>query len=281
MTTATRIGFTALLIALGLGVGYGASYIRPVLYESSAVVQIVPARVAPSLIDPANVPLTLPLEERLLTIEQMVLSRTRLEGLTKEFGLFKDDGLLMQDTVELMRRRITFRPSTLAVRQVVVSYADRDPRSAMNVTARLMTMVIDESLKDSERRAENTASFLESQTEYSRQELEALSMEVDRSGRGGVSLPKRLELDVLQTRYKTLLIKKADAKAIVDLERRQIGEQFNLIDPARVPTRPMGPTRLEFALAGGAAGLGIAGLLMVARALRVQRDRRLLRPTTA
>ena len=53
MTTATRIGFTTLLIALGLGVGYGASYMRPELYESTAVVQIEPARVAPSLIDPA------------------------------------------------------------------------------------------------------------------------------------------------------------------------------------------------------------------------------------
>ena len=134
MTTATRIGFTALLVTLGLGVGYGASYIRPVLYESSAVVQIVAARVAPILIDPANVPQTLPLEERLQAIQQIVLSRTRLEGLIKEFELFKDEGLLIQDAVELMRRRITFRPSTMAVRQIVVSFADRDPKVAMQVT---------------------------------------------------------------------------------------------------------------------------------------------------
>ena len=126
-----------------------------------------------------------------------------------------------------------------------------------------MALVIDESLKDTERRAENTASFLKSQVEESRRHLEALSLEVERSARGGVSLPKRLELDVLQTRYKTLLIKQADASAMLNMERRQIGEQFTLLDRARVPTRPKGPTRLEFALAGGAAGLAVAVLLLL------------------
>ncbi|HXT71082.1 MAG TPA: hypothetical protein VN700_15070 [Vicinamibacterales bacterium] len=47
----------------------------------------------------------------------------------------------------------------------------------------------------------------------------------------------------------------------VNLERRQIREQFNLLDPAQVPQRPIGPTRLQMTLLGGAAGIATAVLL--------------------
>ena len=51
----------------------------------------------------------------------------------------------------------------------------------------------------------------------------------------------------------------------VNLERLQVGEQFRIVDPARIPERPSGPDRLRYALMGLLAGLGlgvaVAGLL--------------------
>ena len=42
----------------------------------------------------------------------------------------------------------------------------------------------------------------------------------------------------LQAQYTGLLGKSQDAKVAANLERRQIGEQFKLLDPARLPQRP-------------------------------------------
>ena len=69
----------------------------------------------------------------------------------------------------------------------------------------------------------------------------------------------------LQATYQNLLAKSQEAKVAANMERRQIGEQFKLIDSARLPQRPISPNRLRInmlgALAGLAIGLGFAVLL--------------------
>ena len=67
----------------------------------------------------------------------------------------------------------------------------------------------------------------------------------------------------LQQMYTTLLSKKEDSKMATTLERRQIGEQFNVLDPARIPEKPFSPNRPRLAAMGLAAGLGV-GLLLIA-----------------
>ena len=46
----------------------------------------------------------------------------------------------------------------------------------------------------------------------------------------------------LQGLYSSLLAKKEESKIAANLERRQIGEQFKLLDPARLPERPISRT---------------------------------------
>jgi polysaccharide chain length determinant protein (PEP-CTERM system associated) len=61
--------------------------------------------------------------------------------------------------------------------------------------------------------------------------------------------------------YKDLLGKSEDAQLAANLEERQIGEQFRVLDPARTPVRPLGVDRLRTNAFGAALGLGI-GLLI-------------------
>jgi polysaccharide chain length determinant protein (PEP-CTERM system associated) len=75
-----------------------------------------------------------------------------------------------------------------------------------------------------------------------------------------VSLSRDYETQ--QTAYKQLLAKSEDSKVAVDLERRQIGEQFRVLDPARVPERPISPVRWQINAIGMAVGL-LLGLLIV------------------
>jgi polysaccharide chain length determinant protein (PEP-CTERM system associated) len=74
----------------------------------------------------------------------------------------------------------------------------------------------------------------------------------------------------LQGMYSSLLQKKEDSKLAANLERRQIGEQFKMLDPARMPERPFSPNRQLYYLGGLAAGLTI-GLGLIA--LLEYRDR--------
>jgi polysaccharide chain length determinant protein (PEP-CTERM system associated) len=83
--------------------------------------------------------------------------------------------------------------------------------------------------------------------------------------------------DTAQTFYNQLLAKKADSEMASDLERRQQGEQFRIMDPPNLPERPTFPNRPMFAGAGLATGLALGGLLafvmdMRDRTLRNERD---------
>ena len=49
------------------------------------------------------------------------------------------------------------------------------------------------------------------------------------------------DYNTLQGLYTSLLGKKEEANIAANLERRQIGEQFKLVDAARLPERPFSP----------------------------------------
>jgi polysaccharide chain length determinant protein (PEP-CTERM system associated) len=63
------------------------------------------------------------------------------------------------------------------------------------------------------------------------------------------------DYETLKERYTQLLSKREDARIAANLERRQIGEQFKVIDPARLPERPESPDRARINLMGAIAGL--------------------------
>jgi polysaccharide chain length determinant protein (PEP-CTERM system associated) len=72
------------------------------------------------------------------------------------------------------------------------------------------------------------------------------------------------DYETLRAIYTNLLAKSETARAAADLERRQIGEQFKLLDPARLPERPISPNRLQINSVGAAVGLGVGlGLLLL------------------
>ncbi len=71
------------------------------------------------------------------------------------------------------------------------------------------------------------------------------------------------DYDTLQRTYTSLLGKQQDSTIAANLERRQIGEQFKVLDPARVAERPFSPNRLRINFIGVLAGLFV-GLGLVA-----------------
>jgi polysaccharide chain length determinant protein (PEP-CTERM system associated) len=70
------------------------------------------------------------------------------------------------------------------------------------------------------------------------------------------------DYDTLQASYRELLAKSENSKMAESLEQRAIGEQFHILDPARMPLKPHSPNRVRINLIGTLAGLGLGLLLL-------------------
>jgi uncharacterized protein involved in exopolysaccharide biosynthesis len=58
------------------------------------------------------------------------------------------------------------------------------------------------------------------------------------------------DLGITEKQYQELLSKMQDARMAENLERKQKGEQFRVLNAAQVPTRPIEPDRMRFTLFG-------------------------------
>jgi polysaccharide chain length determinant protein (PEP-CTERM system associated) len=68
----------------------------------------------------------------------------------------------------------------------------------------------------------------------------------------------------IQSSYSSLLNRKLEAEIAVNMERKQKGEQFRIIDRARLPEKPVSPNMKKLFLFITAAGLGIGcGLVLL------------------
>ena len=63
--------------------------------------------------------------------------------------------------------------------------------------------------------------------------------------------------------FRSLLAKRGEADVAANLEQRQKGETFRVIEPATLPERPTGPNRIRLLLVGVALALGAAGVAVV------------------
>jgi uncharacterized protein involved in exopolysaccharide biosynthesis len=125
--------------------------------------------------------------------------------------------------------------------------------------SRLLTFQADRS-----RRADHTNAFIAAQLEETRRRLTVREAALAAAAYAGHS-PTRsetIEYEVVQQEYRDLLAKRNAARMAANLEMRQIGEQFRILDMARIPTEPIGPNRIAASTGAAFAGLGIGALLI-------------------
>jgi polysaccharide chain length determinant protein (PEP-CTERM system associated) len=91
-----------------------------------------------------------------------------------------------------------------------------------------------------------------------RQTIEEYQRRVDAAPTRETELTELMrDYTTLQNMYTNLLSKKEESKLAANLERAQAGEQFKILDPARVPEKPFSPDRLQINLLGLVVGLGL------------------------
>jgi polysaccharide chain length determinant protein (PEP-CTERM system associated) len=149
------------------GAGYYANSL-PNRFRSETLILVVPQRIPESYVRST---VTTRIEDRLRSINEQILSRSKLEPIIREFGLFVDERRKapMEDVVARMRAEIAV--TTVRGDSFRVAYTAGDPVMAMKVTERLASMYIDENLRDREVQAQGTNAFLEEQLESARKRL--------------------------------------------------------------------------------------------------------------
>ena len=169
-----------------------------------------------------------------------------------------------------MQGRYTGRyPDILRVKQQIAELEAQQIRDASSSTANSDTAVkssalpVDESSPMIQLRSELKANEFQVQSEKAR--IARLEGQVETYQARLNAMPERdqqaaavtRDYDQSRTYYETLLSKKLQSEMATNLEKRRQGEQFRMIDPPNLPTRPYWPNRLAFSIGGLATGLAI------------------------
>src|SRR5438874_11141791 len=160
---------------LGWALVVGATWSIPAMYRSETMIIVEQQKVPEHYVVP-NV--AADLQQRLQSMTQQILSRTRLQGIIQTFHLYAGEGNVAdsETLVERMRQDIKIdlvsapgRPGELTAFKI--SYSARTPTLAQQVTGELTSLFIEENLRNRQQQSEDTTAFLQNQLENARKDL--------------------------------------------------------------------------------------------------------------
>ena len=166
-------------ILAGTMIGVVLCLVLPKSYRSSTVILIESQKIPDEYVKGIGGG---KIEERLMMIQQQVMSRGLLSQILSDYklyeGVVKRDGL--ETAIERLRKAIkvdtvgTIGPrGKTSIEAVTISFANEDPMVAMKVTEKLAALYIDENLKDREQIVSGVSTFLEQEMQDAKKALEA------------------------------------------------------------------------------------------------------------
>jgi len=160
-------------------IAYVVSLRLPAQYTSETLVLIEQQRVPDNVVKPV---ISQELMGRLATLQQQILSRSRLEPVIEKFGLYKEDRATssMEDLLDRMRKDLVVTPLRAStgsnpnerVPGFTIKFTASSAKVAQQVCALVTSMFIEENLKLREQRAESTTDFLSKQLDEAKRKLD-------------------------------------------------------------------------------------------------------------
>src|ERR1700730_7931599 len=263
--------------------GFMVSYVFPPKYTSQSMVLVEGQKVPDNYVQPV---ITSDFTQRVQTLQQQVLSPSRLRPVIQSLNLVKPDeeGRLIEDIQQNMRVEPVITSMSAAANTAgaagakkkkssasqervpgfIVEYTDSNAARAQKICNAMTSLILDENLRSRADVAQGTTEFLGRQVDEAKKALvemnaHLLTISKDRSPRSPEAEAKykilALEYDVAQAFYKDLLAKKNAAGLAESMEVQQLGEQMHILVAAGLPEAPSFPERPLFALWGLCAGL--------------------------
>ncbi len=173
--------------------------LAPRKYQASTLVLVTPQRVPADLVRST---VTAGIIERLNSISQEIMSRTRLEQIIDELKLYQGEQKTMkrEEIVDLMRKNIKVElPKRTAetAGYFNIGYTGEDPRIVTLVANKLASLFIEENLKQREQQAVGTTEFLTNELASTKEKLEVQGRTLaDYKKRNMGSLPEQRETNI-------------------------------------------------------------------------------------
>jgi uncharacterized protein involved in exopolysaccharide biosynthesis len=167
-------------------VGFGISFAFSPKYTSQATILVEGQKVPEGYVAPV---VTEDLTQRIATMEQQVLTRSKLQPMIERLGLAKS-GTAVDDAVELIRTNIDIQPVEPGVTTggssvkkkpgqqhsdvpgFYVNFTANNPREAQQICTELTSMLLSENVTARTAVAENTTEFLNRQLDQAKHELD-------------------------------------------------------------------------------------------------------------
>ena len=156
-----RLLIACLLMGVAIGIGYYLT--KPKIYKSTALIKYERQSVNPSAMSPDdNRNSTRDVKDVVETISQQIMSRSRLESLIKEFGLYAEmqKSVPMEDIVAMMRNNHIESQLMQRGDVIEVSYKGTDQNKVVRVTNALAANFIEENLRFRQDRASQTSTYI-------------------------------------------------------------------------------------------------------------------------
>jgi polysaccharide chain length determinant protein (PEP-CTERM system associated) len=229
---ARRAWLIVVPFAIGLSLAPLISRYAPQQFRSETLIMVIPQRVPDSYVKST---VTTKIEDRLPSINNLILSRSRLERIIGDFNLYPEDRTrgIMEDIVQRMRTDIDVQLQGQESFKVI--YKSRDPQTAQKVAARLASLYIEENLRDRENLAEETNQFLESQLNDAKERLIQHEKKLEEYRRRYAGqLPTQLESN-LQTIQSAQLQLVAVNDSINRVRERRLLIEQQMVDEETLP----------------------------------------------
>ena len=159
---------------------FGGSWIIPPHYKSTTLILVQRPSMPKDYVTP-NVSDNV--QDRMASITQQILSRTRLLTIIGNLHLYQDEKarLAPDDQIARMRKDIDVelvRDTSNQITAFRVSFSAGDPHTAQAVTRLLTELFINENLKSRQQESEETTNFMKDQLEAARNNLAAQEAKV-------------------------------------------------------------------------------------------------------
>jgi polysaccharide chain length determinant protein (PEP-CTERM system associated) len=154
------------------GVAMTLSYVIPPRYVSQTLVLIEQQKVPTDYVTPV---LTEDLGERLASLREQILSRSRLEPIIQSFNLFAGNGSTMDDRVLATQKAIDVKPINGGPRGMpgfYIYFKASDPRTAQGVCEKILSLFVSENANARQESAEGTTEFLKQQMADAKKNLD-------------------------------------------------------------------------------------------------------------
>lgn len=156
----------AVLAVIGPPLAYGVSRLLPNKYKSQTLVIIEQPTVSNKIVESLD---STDINQRLSSMQQQILSRSRLEPIIRQFNLYPEDvnRVSMDDLVERLQKRVDVTPimpmSETRAQQLpgfYVAVTLGDARQAQGVCTAITSMFIEQNLRLRQEHSETTTQFL-------------------------------------------------------------------------------------------------------------------------